>query len=109
GVNSFRFINASGESVFARYQIVPVAAAQLLTKEQAAAASKNYLEEEIAKRLATGQPARFVLQVQLAGAGDKIDDPSIAWPASRRVVKLGEIAVSRVLADREARERELMF
>ena len=109
GVNSFRFINADGEAVFGRYQIVPAAATQLLTKEQAAAASKDYLEQEIAKRAAPGHPARFTLQVQLAGTGDKIDDPSIAWPASRRVVKLGEIVVSRVLADSEARERELMF
>jgi catalase len=109
GVNSFRFTNATGESVFGRYQIVPAAATQLLTKEQVATASKDYLEQEIAKRVALGQPARFTLQVQLAEAGDRIDDPSIAWPASRRVVKLGEIVVSRVVADSDAEERKLMF
>jgi catalase len=109
GVNSFRFTNAKGESTFGRYQIVPAAAEQLLTKEQATAASKDYLEQEIAKRLASGQPARFTLQVQLAEAGDRIDDPSIAWPASRRVVKLGEIVASRVLADSDTEERKLMF
>jgi len=109
GVNSFRFTNAKGESIFARYQIVPAAAPQSLTKEQAASASKDYLEQEIAKRLATGQPARFVLQVQLAGPGDRIDDPSVPWPTSRRVVKLGDIVVSRVLADSDAEEKKLMF
>jgi catalase len=108
GVNSFRFTNAKGESVFGRYQIVPAGPTQLLTKEEAAAASKDYLEQEIAKRL-SGNPARFTLQVQLAEAGDKIDDPSVAWPASRRIVKLGEIVVSKVLADSDAQERKLMF
>ena len=51
----------------------------------------------------------FALQVQLAEVGDKIDDPSIAWPATRPVVKLGEITVTRVVADSDATQRQLMF
>lgn len=108
GVNSFKFTNAAGRSQFGRYQIVPMAGEHSLSPEQLAGADKNYLAQEIGKRVATA-PLRFVLQVQLAQPGDRIEDPSIAWPATRPVVQLGDITVSRVVADSEAAERRLMF
>jgi len=108
GVNSFKFTNAAGQSRFGRYQIVPAAGEQSLSQQQVANADKDYLEQEIGPRV-TAAPVRFVLQVQLAEAGDRIDDPSVAWPKTRPVVKLGEITVTRVVADSDAAERRLMF
>ena len=96
GVNSFKFTNSQGRARFGRYQIVPAAGELSLPPEKAAGAGKDYLEQEIGQRLAAG-PARFTLQVQLADEGDRIDDPSIAWPATRSIVKLGEITLTRVL------------
>jgi catalase len=108
GVNSFQFSNAAGRSQFGRYQLVPAAGEHSLSKQQLAGAGKDYLEQEIGRRIA-GAPVRFILQVQLAQDGDRIDDPSVAWPKTRRVVKLGELTIDRVLADSEAAERRLMF
>ena len=106
GVNSFKLTNAKGDSTFVRYQMVPEGGAQYLTKEQLAAAGPNYLVDEIRKRVG-GSPVRMKLQVQVADAGDKIDDPSIAWPDSRKTVELGEIEIDKaarpvVHADRRA-------
>ncbi len=109
GVNSFRFTNSKGRSHFVRYQMVPAAGVSLLSSEQASHVSKSYLEEEIAHRLAGGKPVRFTLQVQLAQAGDAIEDPSVAWSDTHAVVKLGEIVVTRVVPDSDAAERSLMF
>ena len=108
GVNSFKFIDAADRSRFGRYQIVPVAGEHVLSKDQVASAGKSYLEEEIGPRVEAA-PVRFVLQVQLSEPGDRIDDPSMAWPATRPVVKLGEIVVTRVMADNDAAQRRLMF
>jgi catalase len=108
GVNSFRFTNAAGQSRFGRYQLVPMAGEQSLSKQQLAGTSKDYLEQEIGSRVA-GAPVRFVLQVQVAEAGDRIDDPSIAWPASRPVVKLGELSITRLVPDSDGAEQRLMF
>jgi len=108
GVNSFKFTNAAGQSRFGRYLIVPAAGEQSLPQQQLANADKDYLEQEIGPRV-TAAPVHFVLQVQLAEAGDRIDDPSVAWPKTRPVVKLGEITVTRVVADSDAAERRLMF
>jgi catalase len=108
GVNSFQFTNAKGAAQFGRYQIVPAAGVHLLPSSEVAAADPDYLKAEIGKRLQAGT-ATFVLEVQTAEAGDAIDNPSISWPASRRIVKLGVITISRVLPDSEAQEQKLMF
>lgn len=107
-VNSFKFTNAKGDETFIRYQIVPEAGAQYLTKEQLAAAGPNYLVDEIRTRVAGG-PVRFKLLAQVAEKGDKIDDPSIAWPESRKTVELGEIEIDKVDADSDATQRALLF
>jgi catalase len=108
GVNSFEFTSKTGEVRFGRYQIVPSAGVHLLPGSEVAAADANYLRAEIGKRLQSG-PATFELELQLAEAGDVIDNPSISWPTSRSKVKLGVITITRVLSDSDAQEEKLMF
>jgi catalase len=108
GVNSFEFTSKKGGTRFGRYQIVPEAGVHLLPGSEVSAADPNYLRAEIGKRLQSG-PATFVLEVQLAEAGDVIANPSISWPTSRPMVKLGVITITRVLPDSEAQEQKLMF
>jgi catalase len=108
GVNSFKFTNSRGDSTFVRYQMEPEGDAQYLTKEQLAAAGPNYLLEEIRKRVGDG-PVRMKLQVQVAEPGDKIEDPSIAWPDSRKTVELGVIEIDRVDPGSDAAQRALLF
>jgi catalase len=107
-VNSFKFTNAKGDSTVVRYQMLPEGDAEYLTKEQLAAAGPNYLAEEIRKRVGDG-PVRMKLQVQIAEPGDKIDDPSIAWPDSRKTVELGVVEIDKVDPDSDAAQRALLF
>src|SRR5262245_8370736 len=51
----------------------------------------------------------FCPQVQLAEPGDKIDDPSIAWPDSRKTVELGVVEIDKVDPDSDAAQRALLF
>jgi catalase len=108
GVNSFKFTNAKGESKFGRYQIVPEAGEHLLDKDSVAKAGPNYLIEEIGKRVAAA-PVKFKLRVQLAEKGDKIEDPSIAWPDTRKTVELGELVIDKTVADNDAQQQALLF
>lgn len=108
GVNSFKFTNAKGESRFGRYQIIPEAGEHLLDKDAVAKAGPNYLIEEIGKRVSTA-PAKFRFRVQLADNGDKIEDPSIAWPETRSTVELGELAIDKAVADNDAEQQSLLF
>ena len=47
--------------------------------------------------------------MQIAAKGDKIEDPSIAWPDSRKMVKLGTFSLTKLPADPEASQKALLF
>ena len=108
GVNAFRFTNARGAVRLVRYRFVPRAGERLLDAAALAAKGPNYLAEELAPRLAAG-PIEFDWLAQVAEPGDPSDDPSIAWPATRRLVGLGAIRVMTLAADQEKANRESAF
>ncbi|MBO0931828.1 catalase family peroxidase [Fibrella aquatilis] len=108
GVNSFKFTNKAGQSQFVRYQFIPEAGEQFLTKEQIAGAGPNYLQEEIRQHVAK-QPIVFKLYAQLAQPGDQIGNPSIAWPDSRKRVLLGTIRITNMAANTMAQDKTLFF
>lgn len=108
GINALKFTNAAGRSVYVRYKFVPRAGESYLTADQRKAQTGTYLQDEIAQRVAKG-PVTFDWYAQIAGPGDKIDDPSTAWPDTRRLVKLGVFTLVQPPADPEAAQRELLF
>ena len=108
GVNSFKFTNAQGQVSFGRYRIEPQTGNQFLSEEEIAKAAPGYLAEEIRQRVARA-PVRFNFHVQLSEPGDKIDDPSIAWPDTRKTVEIGVIEIMKAVPDSDAAERILIF
>jgi len=108
GVNSFQYINASGKTIYVRSRFVPRAGEHFLTPDELHAQSTGYLMEEIAQRIAKG-PVSFDWYVQIAEKGDKIEDPSIAWPESRRLVKLGTIKITKLIDDPATADKQLLF
>lgn len=108
GINALKFTNAAGQSVYVRYRVVPHAKEHYLKPEERKAMSGTYLQDELAKRVAK-EPVAFDLFVQIAGKGDKIEDPSIPWPDSRKLVKLGTFKLSHPPADPETAQRLLLF
>jgi len=108
GVGSFKFINAKGEGNYVRYQLVPEAGEQLLTDEEREKRSANYLMNEIKARMAAARIG-FALYAQLAEHGDRINDPSIAWPDKRKRVLLGRLEIKRLTANTAQEDRMLVF
>ena len=108
GVNAFKFTNAKGAATFGRYQLQPVAGEQFLTTEQLSTMGPDYLTTEIRERVRRG-PVKFKLFVQVAEQDDKIDDPSIAWPDTRKKVELGTITITKAVADSQTAEKKLLF
>jgi len=106
-VNAFKFTNKDGKAVFVRYQLVPSGGEHYLNEADAKAASASYLSDEIKKRVGEG-PVNFALVAQIADAGDKVDDPSIAWPADRKTVPLGTISLTKSAGD-DAANGDLVF
>jgi catalase len=108
GVNAFTFVSSNGERNAVRYRFAPQAGAHYLETAEIAARGPNYLSAEIAERVAKG-PVRYDWFAQIAGPGDMIDDPSIAWPEDRPLVKLGVITIDRFSADQVAASHDLLF
>jgi catalase len=108
GINAFKFTNAKGVTTHIRYQLQPVAGAKYLSKEQIAAMEPDYLTAEIREQVRRG-PVKFKLLAQVAEQGDKIDDPTIVWPDTRKKVELGTLTITKAVADSQAAEKKLLF
>lgn len=107
GVNSFAMLDGSGKKRFVRYRFVPVAGEQYLDASTLASKGTNYLREEIGTRVSKA-PAKFEWFAQIAESSDIIENPSIAWPESRKLIHLGTISLRAVDLRPEA-DRELLF
>ena len=59
-------------------------------------------------RLAAGT-VKYRLLLQIAGSGDRTDDPSIIWPDDRKKIELGVITIRSVVADSTQAEKDLAF
>jgi catalase len=108
GVNSFKFTDAAGKSNFVRYRFIPKTGEQFVAAAELQAKGPNYLQEEITGRLALG-PAEFDWFAQLSGDGDQIADPSVAWPESRTLIKLGTLTIEHVAQDQAGLDKTILF
>jgi catalase len=107
-VTAFHFANKAGETRFGRYRIVPVAGNDHLNAGAAKAKGANYLYDELKERIAKGA-IEFRLLVQLANAGDVVDDATIHWGADRPVIQLGKITLTQPVANDAAEQKQIIF
>jgi catalase len=95
GVNAFKFTNAAGEAQYGRYRIEPLAGQEFLSKEQADKATPNYLMDELPVRLKK-DAIQYRISVQVADAGDPVNDATVSWPETRKVIELGILTIKAV-------------
>jgi catalase len=108
GINAFVFVDADGKRQPFRFRLAPVAGQAHLSADEAAKQSPDFLADELRAELAK-DPVRFRLLAQLAEPGDPTADPSQAWPDDRKLLDLGEIALTQPAADSGAAQKELML
>ncbi len=82
GLHAFKWIDSSGGERHVRYTLLPEAPGRRLGALEARKRDRDYLQQEIRERVERG-PIHFTLEVQIAAAGDPLDDPSRAWPRDR--------------------------
>lgn len=92
GVNTFSFINRTGQEHHVRWSMQPQTAFAAMTPEQRAASDGNFLSEDLQTRLAHG-PLRWDMVVTVAQLGDSIVDPSQSWPQDRQHVTVGSVVI----------------
>jgi catalase len=105
GIDAFIFVNRSGQRQAVRYVIAPEKLVHI-TPEEAAKLSPNYLFDDLAKRIVQ-KPLVFHLKAQLAEPGDQTKDASQPWPDDRKVVELGVLTLTKVVANSLEAEKML--
>jgi catalase len=108
GINAVKVTNAKGASAFVRYLAVPRAGETFLNADQRKAAGGTYLHDEIKTRLVAGA-IMFDWYAQIAAKGDAIEDPAIAWPDSRKLVKLGTFSLTKLPDNPSEADKTLLF
>jgi catalase len=108
GLHAFRWLNADGRARYVRYGWQPEAGEATLSVEEAREGGADYLQEEIAARIAEG-PVAFRLVLQLAEEGDPVDDPTAAWPDQRERVEVGRLELTGPERERERGDDVLVF
>ena len=107
-VTAFKFTNAQGESRYGRFRFRPEAGTQHLTADQAQKKTADFLAAEMSERLAKG-PVGFGVLVQMAEAGDMVNDATSIWPETRQLVEFGKLTISERVDELEPERRKMIF
>lgn len=95
GVNTFRFTGADRQVRPARWLFRPVAGVSRLTAEQLTTMPADFLADELRGRVGTA-PVEFDMLLQFPGAGDDLNNPTVAWPEDRPTAVVGRLVVASV-------------
>ncbi len=98
GVHGFGFSNARNQKVWGKWVFEPIEGVQTLTDEEAKAKDPNFLFDELRQRVAAGK-ASFNFNLEIAEAGDILDNATIPLPEGRKKVTLGVLKVVSVSPD----------
>jgi catalase len=98
GVHGFAFTNAQGVKTAGKWIFEPVGGVQGLTDDEAKAKGANFLFDDLRQRVAAGQVA-FNFNLEIAQAGDKLDNATVPLPQGRKKVTLGQLKVTSVSPD----------
>jgi catalase len=108
GQHAFKWTDAGGGERFVRYTWRPQSREPKISLREARARGRDFLREDLERRLEVG-PIRFELELQLAAAGDPLDDPSAAWPTDRQRVRAGSLELTEHETGRERGGDVLVF
>jgi catalase len=97
-LHAFKFINADKEAHWVKWRFDARDGEKGLTDEELAAAPKDFLAERLSERMKQG-PALWDMIVILGEKDDPIDNPTLAWPATRREIKVGTLTLNKAGAD----------
>lgn len=98
-VHAFKWLDADGGERYVRYTWLPTVTETPISTAEAKRRGRDYLFEQLEQGLER-EPLRMQLQLQVAGSGDDVDDPSSIWPDQRRRVIVGMLEINGV--DRDA-------
>jgi len=108
GIHTFKFINRDKKTTLVRWQFVPQDGEKLLTDDELKSSPPNFLEQALIERTKKG-PVRWDMMVSIGEPGDTEDNPTIAWPDTRKQIKAGTLTLSSATPQKGAECEKINF
>ena len=93
-IHTFKFIDAKGTEHMVKWRFVPRDGTKELTAEEMKAAPHDFLEKNLIERTRKG-PAVWDMVVYVGEPGDPQDNPTLAWPETRKHFKAGTLTITQ--------------
>lgn len=110
-INAFRFVDTMGRSRVVRWALLPEAALSALDWSRFDALNTqdpNFLFNDLLTRL-QAQPQRWRLLITVAEPGDRSDNATVQWPATRTQVDVGTLVIERAVLEENGPCRNVTF
>jgi catalase len=93
-VHTFKFIDAKGTVHLVKWRFVPRDGTKEMTAAQMKAAPHDFLEKNLIERTHKG-PAVWDMIVYVGEPGDPQDNPTLAWPETRKHFRAGTLTITQ--------------
>jgi catalase len=99
-IHTFKFIDAKGTEHPVRWRFVPRDGTKEMSPEEMKAAPHDFLEKNLIERTHKG-PALWDMIVYIGEPGDPQDNPTLAWPESRKHFTAGTLSITQAMAQQK--------
>lgn len=93
-IHTFKFIDTKGVEHPVKWRFVPRDGTQELTAAAMKSAPHDFLEKNLIERTHKG-PALWDMVVYVGEPGDSLDNPTLAWPETRKHFKAGTLTITQ--------------
>lgn len=107
-LHAFRFINAANKGQYVRWHFQPQDGTVFLEESALASTPPDFLEARLKDRVGKGS-VKWDMFVTLAEPGDTLTNPTIAWPADRKQVRVGTLELKSVKSQAEGNCSQINF
>ena len=94
-IHTFKFIDAKGTEHLVRWRFVPRDGTKEMTAAEMKAAPRDFLEKNLIERTRKA-PALWDMVVYVGEPGDPQDNPTLAWPETRKHFTAGTLSITQV-------------
>jgi catalase len=101
GIHTFKFVNSDNVVTLVRWRFVPEDGDKQMSAAELQAAPANFLQQRLIDRVKKG-PVVWDMMLTIGKPGDPETNPTLAWPAKRKEVKIGTLTITQAMPQQGA-------
>jgi catalase len=104
-IHTFKFIDAKGAEHPVKWRFIPRDGTKEMSADEMKAAPHDFLEKNLIERTRKG-PAIWDMIVYVGEPGDAQDNPTVAWPETRKHFTAGTLSITQATPQQKGRACE---